>query len=223
MSFVEKLNGVVKLSPGTVVWMKELQDKIWARYENSPKLASFCDLFRGLQKHGVEVTPRMLLLIPNLLSLVRLCILPIFLVGCLLRVNLWFYPVIYLLLMLLDVLDGPIARQCELGSMLGKALDPLADKVAHLSILLAAVLLQLAPMWLFFVLFVKEAVLFTTSPHYKKTGARWWGKMGTLTETIVFFAAFLFIPLPGWLFVALAASQIAILFAYLISDRQTAK
>lgn len=223
MSFVEKLNEVVKLSPKVVSWLKELQNRIWDKYENSSRIIAFCNLFKGLSKEGVEVNPHLLLLIPNLLSFLRLCILPIFLIGCLLKVNLWFYPVVYLLLMLLDVLDGPIARQCELGSMLGKALDPLADKVAHLSILLTAVILGLAPMWLFVVLFVKEVILFTTSPHYKKTGARWWGKIGTLTEAIVLLGAFLFPILPNWLFIALAVSQVAILLAYIFSDRQVTK
>lgn len=223
MSFVEKLNGVVKLSPRVVSWIKKLQDRIWDKYENRGRIIAFCNLFSGLSEKGVEVTSHLLLLIPNLLSLVRLCILPVFLMGWLLGAPRWFYPVGYLLLMLLDVLDGPIARQCILESMLGKALDPLADKVAHLSILLTAVFLGLAPVWLFVVLLVKEAILFITSPNYKKTGVKWWGKIGTLTETIVLLAAFLFYPLPMWLFITLATLQIAILFAYVISNRRTVK
>ena len=221
MSVVDWLNGLVKLSPKAISWIAEQQEIIWRKYDDNCKINAFCGwgLFRWLSEKGLDVTPHLLLLIPNLISLSRLLlILPIFLMGWILDAPRLFYPIVYLLLMSLDLIDGPIARQCGLGSQLGKALDPLADKVSHLSILLVAVLFSLAPIWLFMVLLAKEVVLFLFSPHYKKSGAKWWGKVGTATEAMVFLSAFLFI-LPTWIFIALAVSQMAILFAYMFSDR----
>jgi cardiolipin synthase len=212
-----------RFSPRMVSWFVRQQEAIWNMYDDNYKIFAFCGCrsVRWLSKKELEVTPHVLLLIPNLISLFRLLsILPIFLIGWMLDAPRLFYPVVYLFLMTLDLIDGPIARQCGLGSLLGKALDPLADKIAHLSILSVAVLFGLAPLWLFAVLLVKEAILFLFSPHYKKSGAKWWGKVGTLTEAMVFLSAFLF-TIPTWVFVALAVSQIAILFAYIISDKDT--
>ena len=217
MSFVDRLNTMVRLSPRMVSWIKELQERIWCRYEDDHKIVAFCGcgLCDWLSKMGLNVTPHVLLLIPNLISLLRLLIVPIFLMGWVLSVSQLFYSTVYLLLMLLDLLDGPVARQCGLGSTLGKALDPLADKVAHSSILLVAVLFNLVPVWLFFMLLAKEVVLLIISPHYQATGARWWGKIGTLTEAMVLLGAFLFF-LPNWVFVVFAISQVLILIIYLI-------
>ncbi len=221
MAFVDRLNGIVKLRSRTILWINERQGRVFAEYEYNCKMMAFCSYrpIVWLWRKGFNVTPHVLLLIPNLISLTRFLIVPIFWLGWVLGAPQLFYPVVYLLLMTLDLFDGPIARQCGLVSDFGKAIDPLADKVAHLGILLVAVLFGLAPLWLFAVLLIKEAILFLFSPHYKKSGAKWWGKIGTLTEAIVLLSAFIF-TLPTWVFVSLAASQVIILFAYVVSDKE---
>lgn len=217
MLFVDRLNGMVKLSPKMISRIKDWQVAVWDRYEANHKIIAFCGcwLCNWLARKNLKVTPRLLLLIPNLISLSRLFILPIFWLGWVLGVPQLFYPVVYSLLMALDLIDGPIARQCGLGSTLGKAIDPLADKISHLSILSVAVLFGLIPVWLLIILSLKEIALVPLAETCREAGAKWYGKLGTLTETMVFLGAFL-LPVPFWVFVVLATSQVGILIAYAI-------
>lgn len=71
--------------------------------------------------------------IPNTLSLIRVMLVPAF-VATLLFMNYyspWAYiipTIIYILTALTDMLDGQIARRCNLVTDFGKFIDPLADK-----------------------------------------------------------------------------------------------
>ena len=77
--------------------------------------------------------------IPNLLSLFRLLLIP---------VVVWLYTVkhdplwtcvILVLSGITDVVDGIIARKCHMVSDLGKALDPVADKLTQIAMLFCLV------------------------------------------------------------------------------------
>lgn len=217
-TLTEKLKHVVVLPGWMVIWLIMLQEKIWSRWENQPGLLRFCNWADQLTRKNLDITPRSVLSIPNLLCVARLMIVPIYLLWLAVGASKWFYLVTYLFLMLLDVLDGPIARQTNTASALGKAVDPLGDKVCHTSMALAAVLFGFAPWWLFVALLVKEVLLTTTSSHYKKSGAKIYGKVGTFVEVIVLSLAFIF-PLSFWWFVALAILHWAIYFAYRLTDK----
>ena len=97
----------------------------------------------------------------NVVSFVRLLLTVPIVYALLQEGSLWRWAGLILLLVAAasDGLDGYLARSRGEISPLGQLLDPIADKV--LSIALLAVLLHqaLLPPWMFWALFVKEALL----------------------------------------------------------------
>jgi len=92
-----------------------------------------------------------------------------------------------------DGLDGYLARRRNEVSTLGKLLDPVADKVLGLGVLLVLTVQNALPEWMFWALLVKEAllllggVLLLVTGH-KVTAARPLGKVAT----VVLFVGFAF-------------------------------
>lgn len=114
----------------------------------------FKDLFKGCWT------------IPNLLSLLRIIMVPIFAVLFYNGEFLWAVFVLFLS-GLSDTLDGKIARRFNQVSALGKILDPIADKITQITI---AIMLFLefnkaqsnalrAFSWVFLIFLVKEALM----------------------------------------------------------------
>ena len=106
------------------------------------------------------------LTIPNLLSVIRIALIPVF--GVLYyRGNILWAVIILFLSGLTDFFDGKIARKFNQISALGKLLDPVADKLTQITI---AIVLYLqfrgssdetikAFSWVFLVFLAKEAVM----------------------------------------------------------------
>lgn len=104
--------------------------------------------------------------IPNLLSLLRIVMVPIFAVLFYNGEFLWAVFVLFLS-GLSDTLDGKIARRFNQVSPLGKILDPIADKITQITI---AIMLFIefnkaqsdalrAFSWVFLVFLIKEALM----------------------------------------------------------------
>ena len=71
--------------------------------------------------------------LPNLLSLIRVCLVPVFVASLLFMRNIAIWgsivpAVIFIITGLTDMLDGKIARKYNLVTDFGKFIDPLADK-----------------------------------------------------------------------------------------------
>ena len=80
--------------------------------------------------------------VPNTLSLIRVCLVPIFVATLLFMRNIaiWGFivpAIVYILTGLTDMLDGKIARKYNLVTDFGKFIDPLADKFMVLSSMIA--------------------------------------------------------------------------------------
>lgn len=124
------------------------------------------------------------LTIPNLLSLVRIILIPIFMWAYCVKKDSTLTAVLLLASGLTDSLDGIIARKFNMISDLGKALDPIADKLTQGTMLLCLITrypLMLLP---FILLLIKEASVGITSlVVIRKTGAVhgavWHGKITT--------------------------------------------
>lgn len=76
--------------------------------------------------------------LPNTLSLIRVCLVPVFVVTLLFMrdIQIWgcIVPaIVYALTAITDMLDGKIARKYNLVTDFGKFIDPLADKFMVLS------------------------------------------------------------------------------------------
>ena len=140
--------------------------------------------------------------IPNILSTVRLAMIPFML---------WAYcvlesPVITAILVVLsgltDVVDGFIARRFNMISDLGKALDPVADKLTQIAILFCLVTrfpLILLPLILIIVKEISSGVLRAIILQKAKEveGAVWHGKANTVILYTVMFIHIVWYNIPA--------------------------
>ena len=126
-----------------------------------------------------------ILTVPNVLSFFRLCLIPI-IVWLYISKEDYFWTLMVLLLSgLTDVVDGIIARKCNMISDFGKAFDPIADKLTQAAMLCCLVVrfnYMLIPLGM---LVIKEFVTgITALISIKKTeqveGAVWHGKLTTV-------------------------------------------
>jgi len=99
--------------------------------------------------------------IPNLLSLFRLALVPVFVVVYFsgLENATVYAALIYALACFTDVLDGYIARKYQMTSDLGKILDPLGDKMITLAVLICITVDQIIPFWAVIVYAAKELLM----------------------------------------------------------------
>lgn len=77
--------------------------------------------------------------VPNLLTLIRLLLVPVYWV-LFLRGQRHEALAVFLVASLTDILDGRIARKYNLVTSFGKLMDPLADKIMVISVMLSHVL-----------------------------------------------------------------------------------
>ena len=130
--------------------------------------------------------------LPNMLSFLRLLLIP-FIIFLYERGQYWGAFGVLFLSGVTDVVDGWIARTFHLVSDFGKAIDPIADKLTQI-----AVLLCLMPMrfwWVVGVLIVKECAIGSLSlVAMKRThsvySAGWYGKLCTV---IIYLSMFVLI------------------------------
>ena len=108
--------------------------------------------------------------IPNTLSLIRVCLVPVFVATLLFmrNIEIWGFVVpaiVYILTGLTDMLDGKIARKYNLVTDFGKFIDPLADKFMVLSsmitilvwmLLLGNTTLALVFVWVVLIILLRE-------------------------------------------------------------------
>ncbi|NCE63422.1 CDP-alcohol phosphatidyltransferase family protein [Pseudoflavonifractor sp. 524-17] len=141
--------------------------------------------------------------IPNLLSLFRLVLVPVFAIV-------FFHPhpnahywavAIYTLAFLTDIADGWIARHFHQITRLGRVLDPLADKLMTFTVIICIAAAQIIPMWAVAVFFLKEAAMgIGALTLYRRAAdiisANWLGKASTGVFFVVCAALVLFPNIP---------------------------
>lgn len=96
--------------------------------------------------------------LPNALSILRILMVPLFIAvyfGGSPNSHIW-ATVVFLLAGLTDIIDGRIARRLGQITMLGRILDPLADKLMVFAALICCVLSGFVPVWVVILFFVKE-------------------------------------------------------------------
>lgn len=99
--------------------------------------------------------------IPNLLTLFRMFLIPIFILMFFSNINNSFAYSIYIFFIagFTDVLDGYIARKHNLITKWGTVLDPLADKLMLITVLACLTLKKLIPSSVLIVVTMKEAAM----------------------------------------------------------------
>lgn len=96
--------------------------------------------------------------LPNLLSLLRILLVPLLMVVLLteLEDKEWIGLTLFLIAAATDFLDGFIARKRQQVTRLGQLLDPAADKILTASAFVALVGLGLAPAWMVVIIIARE-------------------------------------------------------------------
>lgn len=127
--------------------------------------------------------------VPNVLSICRIVIVPIFAVLYLLSARypslLWWSIGLLVASGLTDMFDGIIARACNQITEIGKVLDPLADKLTQITVLIC-IAIRMPQLWpLVAVCFCKEllqvigASLMLLRGKGRVHAAKWYGKIST--------------------------------------------
>jgi len=150
--------------------------------------------------------------LPNRLTLLRVILVPIFMVFELLPVTNYHYIhylialVIFIAASLTDLFDGKIARRNNLITDFGKLMDPLADKVLVIAALVGFVQLGFGDAWVVVIIIVRELLVTSLRLMAASKGsveaANIWGKMKTVSQmTAVIIVLFINgLPLPSALY-----------------------
>ncbi len=125
-----------------------------------------------------------ILTIPNLVTLARLALLPLALYFALERHNFIAATALLVVIASSDFLDGFLARRLNQVSELGKIIDPSADRVVIVVILLVAIAHGWVPVLLGIVILAREVFISLVSAylfraHHYRMDVIWLGKAGT--------------------------------------------
>ena len=122
--------------------------------------------------------------VPNALTMLRMALLPVYWVLFMGGERYWALAV-FIIASITDLLDGHIARKYNLITNFGKLMDPLADKLMVVSVMLSLALKGMAPWAALLILLGKEAFMVLGGALMYKRGivvyAIWIGKAAQAT------------------------------------------
>lgn len=121
--------------------------------------------------------------LPNILTIIRFILIP-FIFMAVINNHYLIGIIIFTISAITDILDGYIARKYNYITDIGKLIDPLADKLTQLSLLLALTILKIIPLWILIIVFIKEfTIIISASFLYSKKDvvvySKWYGKLAT--------------------------------------------
>ena len=153
------------------------------------------------EEHPEEVTDRVLTL-PNVISFVRLCMVPAYLVVLLQGHDLA-ATLLFAVAAGTDFLDGQIARRTHCVSKLGQLLDPAVDRLLMVAGVLGLLLVGRLPLWIVAFVLLRDLLLLAGGGYLiKRWGIRvpviYPGKVATTLLFVGFAGLLLNMPLvPG--------------------------
>lgn len=141
------------------------------------------------------------LTIPNLLSVFRLILIPVYVfyyLGAETKQEHFISALILGVSSITDLFDGMIARKFHMISQLGKALDPIADKATQGTVMICLGL-KYPVMWVLFGLFVvKEGFMLVMGLFHLKQGKMPSGALmiGKVCTTVLFVSMIVLVMIP---------------------------
>lgn len=144
------------------------------------------------------------LTIPNLLSLVRLALIPLIIWLYCVKQNFTLATVMILVSGLTDIVDGFIARRFHMVSDFGKILDPVADKLTQGAVIICLTVRYKLMYALIGLFVVKEAIMaamgyLVIRKKNAVNSAKWYGKVNTLVLYVVMMVLILIPGIPDGL------------------------
>lgn len=138
--------------------------------------------------------------LPNAITLVRICLVPVFVVALLSPWPQWLGIAdlindqvkslvaagVFILISCTDWIDGYLARKRNEVTDFGKFMDPLADKILVAAALLALVELQVLPAWPVLIILTREFIVsgvrMLAASKNEVIAASWYGKAKTVAQ-----------------------------------------
>ena len=147
--------------------------------------------------------------VPNILSLSRVFLVPVIMVFFTLRSQFSYAGhwnvgdllagMFFILASITDAFDGYIARKKKLVTTLGKFIDPLADKIMVVAVLISLVEMGRVPSWMVVVIIAREFIVsglrMVAATEGVVIAASKWGKIKTVSQMIGII--FLIFSIPG--------------------------
>jgi CDP-diacylglycerol--glycerol-3-phosphate 3-phosphatidyltransferase len=114
--------------------------------------------------------PDRVLTVPNLLSVIRLALIPVFIYVLLVKHADGWAVAILMFSGASDWADGKIARTLNQSSRLGVLLDPAVDRLYMVTVPIALALRGIVPWWFVITLLARDALLAATLPVLRSRG-----------------------------------------------------
>jgi CDP-diacylglycerol--glycerol-3-phosphate 3-phosphatidyltransferase len=138
--------------------------------------------------------------LPNTLTLIRIALIPVFIVF-LLNDRSYVAAVVFIVAALTDALDGYLARKMDLITNFGKLMDPLADKLLVVSALVCLTELGEIAGWMVIVILAREFMITGLRSVAAGEGVIIAAGMAGKLKTVSQMAAIVLILLRNWPFV----------------------
>ena len=127
---------------------------------------------------------RRVLTLPNLLSFLRIALIPVFVALIVDEDTTFAGLVLFGVVAATDWVDGELARATGQVTELGKVLDPVADRLAIAAGLIALVVVGAFPLWAALLVLIRDAALLVAglvllARHGVRIDVRYIGKVGT--------------------------------------------
>lgn len=168
--------------------------------------------------------------VPNILTLIRLAMIPVFIwiFFSQMEQSRYLALAVYAFASFTDFVDGQIARRFNVVSELGKVLDPLADKLLQITVVVSFFFKGYIPWYIPAIVLIKEAFMIVSGLilYNKKTRvvipANWYGKIATVVFTASIILMFFF---PGntWvlgLMIAAMVLRVVAIISYVYTYRR---
>lgn len=110
------------------------------------------------QPHNIEEASDKILTIPNLISFIRLCLVPAYLTLLLEEHNI-LATILFSIAAGTDFVDGQIARRTHTVSKLGQLLDPAVDRILMITGVLGVYLVGRLPLWVIVLVVFRDLLL----------------------------------------------------------------
>lgn len=114
--------------------------------------------------------PSRVLTVPNILSILRLCLLPVFLWLVLGPEQDGIAVAVLMFMGISDYFDGYVARRWNQSSRIGAILDPVADRLYILAVVIGLLLRDIIPLWLAVALPARDLFLWFLVPFLRTRG-----------------------------------------------------